>query len=209
VDPPMRLLPVCRRFVWRLRRSAATLLVIVGYLAGTLGFPLPAKVAKDTSRPFPCQDHACGCQNAEQCWRHCCCFSNEEKLAWARGHCVQPPEYLASSSPHGWRTPRLHESVTQPESPCSCGQTACTRDHGDTANAQAAPSSKTQWVLGWAAQRCQGHGPLGLPTFVALRPPQPIAWTCSAEPSGYCSPPFTPWTSHTAAPAEPPPRVRA
>lgn len=47
---------------------------------------------KDTSVPFMCQDHACSCRNAGNCWNHCCCFSRSEKLAWAQKNKVQPPE---------------------------------------------------------------------------------------------------------------------
>jgi len=49
---------------------------------------------KDTSVPFMCQDHACTCRNAGNCWNHCCCFSRSEKLAWAQKNKVQPPEYF-------------------------------------------------------------------------------------------------------------------
>ncbi|QDU78168.1 hypothetical protein Pan97_52510 [Bremerella volcania] len=52
---------------------------------------------KDTSIPFMCQDHACSCRNAGNCWNHCCCFSRQEKLAWAQKNAVQPPEaFLAA-----------------------------------------------------------------------------------------------------------------
>lgn len=47
---------------------------------------------KDTSVAFMCQDHACSCRNAGNCWNHCCCFSRTEKLAWAQKNKVQPPE---------------------------------------------------------------------------------------------------------------------
>lgn len=49
---------------------------------------------KDTSVPFMCQDHACTCRNAGNCWSHCCCYSRTEKLAWAQKNEVQPPEYF-------------------------------------------------------------------------------------------------------------------
>lgn len=71
----------------------------VWYLAALLGVPLPGLVETDLSRPYPCQDHRCGCRNADQCWRHCCCFSHEEKLSWARAHGVNPPaDFVAQSS---------------------------------------------------------------------------------------------------------------
>ncbi len=49
---------------------------------------------KDDSTPFMCLDHACSCRNAGNCWSHCCCFSESEKLAWAQKHQVQPPAHF-------------------------------------------------------------------------------------------------------------------
>jgi len=56
------------------------------------GITLSVPNFKDTSVAFMCQDHACSCRNAGNCWNHCCCFSPTEKLAWAQKNQVQPPE---------------------------------------------------------------------------------------------------------------------
>ena len=62
--------------------------------------PLPiAPVAqidpgKDTSQPFPCQNRPCGCRSAEQCWKKCCCFTNSQKVAWAKANGVELPDYV-------------------------------------------------------------------------------------------------------------------
>ncbi|MHC2069025.1 hypothetical protein ACYFX5_16265 [Bremerella sp. T1] len=58
------------------------------------GITLSVPSFKDTSVPFMCQDHACTCRNAGNCWNHCCCFSRTEKLAWAQKNQVEPPEYF-------------------------------------------------------------------------------------------------------------------
>ena len=202
-------LPVSRQLRSRVRRSATAILLIAGYLAGTIGFPLPARVSKDKSQPFPCQDHACGCQNAEECWRHCCCFTNEEKLAWARDHNVRPPEYVASTSPLGWGSARIRDSGDAKPTGCTCGDKGCRPHHPNIAQSKATPQSHTKWVLGWAAQKCQGNGPWGMPTFVALRPPARVTCTFLDEPVGYCSTPAPLWSSSTSAPTEPPPRPLA
>ncbi|MEW4563688.1 hypothetical protein AB1K70_14235 [Bremerella sp. JC770] len=60
------------------------------------GITLSVPNFKDTSVPFMCQDHACTCRNAGNCWNHCCCFSRSEKLAWAQKNKVQPPEYFVA-----------------------------------------------------------------------------------------------------------------
>lgn len=80
-----------------LRRRLVVFSLLVSQVLTATGFPLPALAStngKDTSRPFPCMDRACGCMSAEQCWRSCCCFSNREKLAWARANHVEPPDYV-------------------------------------------------------------------------------------------------------------------
>src|SRR5262245_63434975 len=64
---------------------------LIAYLLVSVGAPLPARPPKDRSQPFPCQDHACGCQSAADCWQHCCCFSPEQRQAWAQAHDVVPP----------------------------------------------------------------------------------------------------------------------
>jgi hypothetical protein len=67
---------------------------LVAYLAGAFGLPLPAAApVKDRSVPYPCMDNPCGCTCAEDCWRHCCCTTPDERWAWARAHNVQPPAY--------------------------------------------------------------------------------------------------------------------
>src|SRR5262245_20930658 len=91
----------CRaRRVFRLVRPTALVLAMAGFLAGTIGIPLPqiATRDKDRSRPYPCMDHACGCASAEQCWRSCCCFTNREKVAWAAKQGVALPPYVIAAA---------------------------------------------------------------------------------------------------------------
>src|SRR5437016_1785557 len=97
-----------RTHYWRrwTRRITAGL-ALAAYLVATIGFPIPAPAGKDRSAPFPCQDHACGCRSAEQCWQHCCCFSHAEKLAWAQTNGVEPPSYAEQPVEEGWHTVRL------------------------------------------------------------------------------------------------------
>ena len=49
---------------------------------------------KDSSEPFPCQHRPCGCRSAEQCWKKCCCFDNNQKIAWAKANNVRVPDYV-------------------------------------------------------------------------------------------------------------------
>lgn len=93
----------------RFFRSISALLVIT--LCGLFVFPIPiievggvsgglAGFGKDTSAPFPCMLKSCGCRNAEDCWRGCCCFTNTQKLAWARKHNVDVPAYVVDAARH-------------------------------------------------------------------------------------------------------------
>lgn len=72
----------------------------MAFLLATVGIPLPAYRLKPTGRPYPCMGHACGCRDAEHCWKDCCCYSQQEKLAWAHAHNVTPPSYLLAAVEH-------------------------------------------------------------------------------------------------------------
>jgi hypothetical protein len=64
----------------------------------SVGVPLPAQTARKSGDPFPCQHCACGCKDAESCWRNCCCHTNSEKLAWAKRHGVKPPAFVIAAA---------------------------------------------------------------------------------------------------------------
>jgi hypothetical protein len=102
---------VPRREIWEQQRGRAEpeLLVsraqrLIGWLAcmtvavSSIGVPLPAQSVKKSGDPFPCQGCACGCKDAESCWRDCCCHTNGEKLAWARRHGVKPPAFVIAAA---------------------------------------------------------------------------------------------------------------
>jgi hypothetical protein len=80
---------------------------LVGWLACmtvavcSVGVPLPAHSEKKPgAAPFPCQDCPCGCKDAETCWRDCCCYTNQQKLAWARRNRVTPPAFVVAAAKH-------------------------------------------------------------------------------------------------------------
>jgi hypothetical protein len=94
--------------------------MLVSYLTTTLGISFPQPVRKTSDIPFPCQDHPCGCLSAEDCWRHCCCFTAEDHLAWARANKVEPPSYAQQPATSGWRTARLRDKAQKKADPPSC-----------------------------------------------------------------------------------------
>ncbi len=78
---------------------------LVGWLACmsvaicSVGVPLPAfSERKSGAEPFPCQHCACGCKDADACWRDCCCFTTRQKLVWARRHGVTPPAFVVAAA---------------------------------------------------------------------------------------------------------------
>jgi hypothetical protein len=95
------------------------------YLILALGIPLPVPMRKKSGQPYPCMNHACGCQSAEECWRHCCCMTLEERLTWARENHVRPPDYaLAEARAEGieWAANWPSEPSQQNENQWACFQ---------------------------------------------------------------------------------------
>ena len=78
-------LPMCsllRKLLTSLRRRWIAPVIGAGLRDGHGRAPWPISSAVPGG-PFPCQGHRCGCVSAEQCWGHCCCFTPEQRLAWA------------------------------------------------------------------------------------------------------------------------------
>jgi len=136
---------------WRpLRRRLPAVFALLAYLTAALGMPLPNLAHKDRSQLFPCQNHACGCQSAEQCWRHCCCFTPEEHWAWARANHVEPPAYAekpAPEKPTGWNAPRLRDQAEGKTTP-SRGCARCAQTRNDQCEGEACAASGRQRIAG-------------------------------------------------------------
>ena len=96
-------------FLAGFRRLIAVLLVLA-YVATTLGFSWSARVFEPGAASYPCQAHQCGCRSAEQCWTRCCCFTTSQRLSWAVAHHVQPPAEFAGR----WRPMRI-TTMLQPQ----------------------------------------------------------------------------------------------
>lgn len=77
-------------------RFAAALL-LAQYLVASLGVvPSPDLVMRWFGRVggerYPCESCGCGCASAKECWTHCCCHSEHQRLTWAIENGVIPPE---------------------------------------------------------------------------------------------------------------------
>jgi hypothetical protein len=212
--------------VGRLPRGVVVGLLLSTQFIAAIGFPIPAAepgAVKDLSKPFPCQSRACGCHNAEQCWRGCCCFSRDEKLAWADAHGVEPPAYVRGESHEesGWNTLRVRDQEshraekpkaccsTEKANPSSCSRPASQEDRelpvrSGTSGAQRV---SIRWVVGAMALKCQGQGPWALFSSIPTLPATPlIRWSpeqlcCGSVPVFGCTPP-----KRSNSPVVPPPR---
>lgn len=200
-----------RRFWVALRYRLGILGVGLAYLLTALEVPLPVFVHKISSQPFPCQDHLCGCRTAEQCWSNCCCFTPEERWAWAKAHNVEPPAYaekpVAPSSPaksrgneggQGWNTVKLRDRDRgATEKSCCC-----------THEPESPPKGRSVlWATTMAAWRCQGYSNLWISAGAVLPVSAFAAWspddvppTCVCLPSLHAD--IVPCT-----PPDPPPRL--
>lgn len=181
---------------------------LANYLLLLIGIPLPTPVSKDSSRPYPCQHHRCGCASADQCWRHCCCFTREQKLAWARENGVSPPEeFLADhhdEDHHDAEEHDNHEHLAVAVETHSCCETkTCvtnTGTHGccshDAAAAHTVKRDSSESddhdnsVIGMRALGCKGIPAVWLaltavvplmPSSVTLADATPGEWLCVAD----------------------------
>jgi hypothetical protein len=154
---------------------------LANYLWLLVGLPLPVPAEKDLSQPFPCQHHHCGCANADQCWERCCCFSQAEKLAWARAHGVAPPEQLVETADQDHSLLAGQASVEHSR-PQDRRQRACCHHSGPETNRDTHvarhdcatdESSPAVVVVGLRALECGGNATLWL-LLASTLPPPPV-----------------------------------
>ncbi len=190
-------------FAVRLRRWLVVGVALLGYLTGAVGVPVPASIVQDVSQPFPCQGHACGCGSAAQCWNSCCCYTPQQKLAWAERNGVTPP-----SSAGGWQAVRLRdrEKVVPVEPKPSCCQSGHCASSTPKAEPKPAPTRGIVWTTAMAARSCRGLATdwVSAPSVV---PPLSVTWTYDWTPAGWLTTSSTTAHALPSSPAAPPPRV--
>jgi hypothetical protein len=197
------------------------LVLLVGILVEIAGIPVVSVARKDRSRPYPCQDRPCGCASADECWHHCCCMNNKEKLAWARAHGVTPPDFVVAAAA---------QEDDQPAQLCGgteCGESAvgahekeraccrsrhnhhdvaaddATRDHGKTDKTEA----KVKLVLSDFARQCSGLPQIILLFSDALPCAVSAQWKPAEALVGYVTDAARPCASAELAPPVPPPKL--
>lgn len=91
------MLPCQAKAVWPTQRCVLAVVTLACHLTNMWGLPILASPhsTKNSSIPFPCQSRPCGCLTAEQCWQgDCCCYTLQEKIAWAQIHGLALPEHI-------------------------------------------------------------------------------------------------------------------
>jgi hypothetical protein len=141
------------------RRVIPAALALTSVVACSLALPLPVPATKPGATPFPCQHHACGCRDAESCWRSCCCLTTQEKLAWAERHGVKPPKFVLSAANDGPETKAAC---------CShkCGLATAEQKHATDDTPSSPSRSPNGAVLLIMALKCRG-----IHVSVSLMPP--------------------------------------
>jgi hypothetical protein len=183
-----------RKLVPHVARRGAALLALVGFLAGTLGVPLPAKrIAKDTSRPFPCQARQCGCMNAAQCWRECCCFTDKQKVVWAKANAVELPQFVLTAAQHETE-------------PLTCRSACCSKKSPAQPVAASATELTLRFVLAIESRECHGQAEQWLTLGAVVLPPAPAQLTLVQPACGELYLREACLSSITLSPAAPPPR---
>lgn len=109
-----------RQFAKRFNRRLVCLAVLFAVCASFVPLPIGTQVTqeKDQSQPYPCQHRPCGCKSAEQCWKSCCCFTNVQKIAWARQHKVTLPAFVVEAAKKEQAEQDAEKTVDVAKSPC-------------------------------------------------------------------------------------------
>lgn len=155
-------------------RPAIAMLTTMALVACTLGLPLPLQLEKPSEEPYPCQNCACGCANAEMCWKNCCCYTQEQKLAWAEKHGVTPPDYVlafvaATRRPCCESKKQATKSTSAKK--CCCHSVASCCEKSPEAKSQ--QDSKLTSVVTLLALKCHG-----LTSLITSLPPMVIRVDC-------------------------------
>jgi hypothetical protein len=151
------------------RRQTLAVLALLAHVLAATGAPVPSlrrPFPGQSSGAYPCSDHTCGCLTAEQCWAgDCCCYTLEQKLAWADARGVAPPNHVRREVEA--RKTRGRTKVAR-----SCCSSEC--DNGDSRGAETCCEKSTEpaaskqqsivvrWVVGSYVQKCRGKTPAGL-----------------------------------------------
>jgi hypothetical protein len=165
---------------------------------------VPHTSTKAAPIPYPCQSHACGCSASERSWAgDCCCYTLEQKLAWAEARGIEPPEHVR---------PMVAARAAKKAKPACCSKpkksSCCDAHEPEPKCEDESPAPKLTWVAGVFAQKCRGEGPGGLLEVGAVIAPELPPATRAPRPVCEFEPPTDVHTRSTSSPPPiPPPRL--
>jgi len=210
-----------KAFARALSKRTMVVVALAGYALAVTGYPLPARIVRDLRRPYPCQHHACGCVDADHCWQDCCCYTPEQKLAWARDNQVEPPASLLATLEHlakGHSKPATSNAAKASSKNCqmaACGDRegrapgGCCSAKKRTAEPRSAKrtGSSVEFVIGSLARQCRGQVDSWCSVGAVLPPPAVVAWQFDWTVAARLSESSPLLLSRDLAPPSPPPRV--
>lgn len=195
-------------------RAALTVVALVAHLVATTGVPLPVPPSHylKVGPSFPCQNLPCGCLSAELCWAgDCCCYTLEEKLAWAEANGVEPPTHVRPAvearrdAPKKPKKECCRESGGTPVAECCEQSFGCDASKPQTTlgEVKQTPTDSTGigWVLGMYAKKCRGLGPDGLLHLDPVVFPTPVVPELVSGPLSF----DWPLSEHCSSVSSPPP----
>ncbi len=179
-----------------LLRRLAVLAALGAFLATTVGVPLPSASVKDLSEPFPCMHRLCGCRDAAQCWKSCCCFTDREKLVWAAAQGLEPPAFVVAAA----------RKSMDAERTCCDDHPRGSPDH-EAQSKKPLGSQSSNLVIASAWRSCHGLVPSWSSLIAVSPPPESVAWQFEWTEIGRVCRPSWVATSQAYPPPLPPPRA--
>jgi hypothetical protein len=193
-------------------RHALAVVALLAQFVTVFGAPVlsPRANAKSGSVPFPCQNHPCGCSTSEEGWAgDCCCFTLEQKLAWAEERGIEPPPHVRATVEARRAASKKVKSCCSKHTKSDCCRTATEEIQKPPIDEPPANQSHSvRWVAGLFAQKCHGEGTAGLLKFeFASTPDLSGPPRATRHVSEFARP--TDWRANSTPsyPPTPPPRV--
>lgn len=201
-----------RRAMLRSARTATCWATVISYLIVALGIQIPLPAVKKAGQPYPCMNRPCGCASAEQCWRHCCCTTLEQRLAWARENHVTPPDYaLAEARARGidWESycrvgPEHSARICQDGEEVAAK--GCRHSQGEHPCGDAKHNAAAG-IVWMQALACKGVNQNWMGLSVSLPPPAVVCLFQPADAAEHAEFPWLRLPSISHAPSTPPPRA--
>jgi hypothetical protein len=205
---------VLRRFSGLFSRAWRPVVAFVSLgciLLGTIGFPVVRPRGDAGGTPFPCQHHACGCQSAAACWKNCCCFTREQKLAWAAQRGIVPP--LSAAAPLAQKESSssccargLLAACTSQPRPKAGGESRAAGARQTTHPSNPPLENQVEIAVGALAQHCQGL-PLLWTILGGALPPVQFGLRFSLDPGEWLRVESAAAAACSSSPEVPPPRM--